>query len=490
MTGQVEGDVYDPDRWSVGELATADVAERLRRVWSRYHACFKTQTRDASDIAWTYVRGLLTMPDQRTFANIARRVEDPAADGQRVQHFMSESPWSAETVLRQVQAEVAATPVFQRSAVLILDESADAKAGPKSAGAGRQYNGRMGKVEQSQMGTFLALATETIWTWIDGELFVPERWFTSQMGRERERVGLPAQRRFATKIELGWQMIQRIRARGVPFEAVLCDELYGRSTWLRRQLDEAGLIYLADVPADTAVYLTRPQLGRPIVSGRRRRRPPLEVVNGVLPVPARHLVQQAETSWRDARVRETERGTLEETFAARRIWTLREGQIAEEWLVIRQHGREASRRYSYALSNAPADTPFERLTWLKCQRFAIECATREAKSDLGWDELQAQKYLAWEHHLALTILASWFVAQTKLEWQQQTPPDPALLHDLGLARLPVLSVANVRELLKATLPLPQLTPAQAQRLVVNHLVGRSRATASRLRHQRRIKDTT
>ncbi len=81
------------------------------------------------------------------------------------------------------------------------------------------------------------------------------------------------------------------------------------------------------------------------------------------------------------------------------------------------------------------------------------------------------------------------MAQTKLEWTQQTPPDPALAGDLGVVRGPALSVANVRELLKASLPLPQLTPQQAQRLVVKHLVGRSRATASRTRRHP-TKDTT
>ena len=89
------------------------------------------------------------------------------------------------------------------------------------------------------------------------------------------------------------------------------------------------------------------------------------------------------------------------------------------------------------------------------------------------------------------FMAAWFVAQTKLEWAQQAPPDPALVADLGGARMPTLAVANVREVLKASLPLPQLTPAQAQRLVVQHLVGRSRATASRRRTRRHpTQDTT
>ena len=493
--------IHDPARWGLAAGTVAEVAERLREVWGRYRACFATKTRDTSEIAWTYLRGVLTMADERTFTNIARRIEGSETDGQRVQHFMSASPWSAQAVLEQVRAEVTATPALGQGSVLILDESAEIKAGTQTAGAGRQYNGRLGKVELSQVGTFLALANEAtrFWTWIDGELFLPERWCAPERAKLRQRLGIPLDRQFATKIELGWQMIQRVRAAGVPFEAVLCDELYGRSRWLRAQLDAAGLLYLAEVPADTPVYLTPPAFGLPLkapqAKGRAFTQP--RILEATSPVPASQVATLPDTDFVVVPVREAERGLLADAFAVRRVWTLREGQLAHEWLVIRRHqglqgaGAATKRKISYALSNAPVDTPLARLAELKCLRYGIECANREAKSDLGWDDFRAQKYRAWEHPLALTILAAWFVAQTKLEWAQQAPPDPGLAADLGVARVPTLSVANVRELLKASLPLPQLTPHQAQHLVVQHLVGRSRATASRRRRrQRHTKDTT
>jgi SRSO17 transposase len=479
----------------------AEVAERLRGVWSRDRACFRTQTRETSENAWTYLRGLLTMDQERTFASIARRVEGAETDRQRIQHFMSASPWSAQAVLEQIRAAVAATALLQAGSVLILDESADVKAGEKTAGAGRQDNGRVGKVEVSQVGTFLALANEEqrFWTWIDGELFVPERWFSPERAKSRTRLGIPADRQFATKIELGWRMIHRVRAAGVPFEAVLCDELYGRSRWRRAHLDALGLLDLADVPADTLVYLTPPAFGVPTNAPEARGRAVSQPrgLDETSPIPAAQVAALPETRFVTIPVRAAERGVLADEFAARRVWTVREGRLAPEWLVMRRHqgsGAQSKRKLSYALSNATAETAetaLARLAELKCLRYGMECANREAKSDLGWDDFRAQKFRAWEHHLALTILAAWFVAQTKLEWAWQAPPDPALAADLGLARLPALSVANVRELLKASLPLPQLSPDQAQRLVVTHLVRRSRATASRRRQrQRNTKDTT
>ena len=307
------------------------------------------------------------------------------------------------------------------------------------------------------------------------------------MAAERQRVGVPAKRQFATKIQLGWRMIQRAQANGLPFEAVACDDLYGRSGWLRREMDAAGLVYMAEVPENTLVYLTQPEFGVPKPKPHRRPATHPQVLSADLPTPACQVAQLAETHFHRFRVRSTERGELDDPFAMRRVWTLRDAQVAEEWLVIRH---EYAQRYTYALSNAPVDMPHERLAWLKCARHFVERANQDAKSETGWDELQAQKYRAWEHHLALTILATWFIAQTKLDWANTYAREAGLPQQLELAALPALSVANVRELLQAVMPLPQLSPEQATCLVVKHLVNRSRSTRSRLQAQHRARSPT
>jgi SRSO17 transposase len=486
-TCEPASDLFDPDRWGLPADAVASLAERLQALWTRFRPCFTTTTRDASPYAWVYLRGVLTMTSKRTFANIARRVIAPTDDGQALQQFMSDSPWSAQSVIAQVQSELAASPTLHPGGMLILDESADAKAGLHSAGAARQWNGRLGKVDLCQVGVFLAFATETLWTWIDGELFLPEPWFAPNLADERTRLGIPPTRPFATKVELGWQMLERVLASGVPFEVLLCDDLYGRSQWLRQQLRTAKVLYLADVPADTKVYLRQPVVGVPVARGRKGRPPTLRrVLNGVPPVEVEQVGSRADTHFGRVQVRETERGVLEDAFAVRQVWTLSDGEVVAEWLVIRQEGGEPT----YALSNAPTTTPAAQLVEWKCRRFGIECANHDAKSELGWGDFQAQKYVAWEHHLALTILAGWFVAQTKADWARQYVRDDTLAEELGIERLPALSVANVRELLQAVMPLEQLSPGQARHLVVKHLVNRSRSTLSRLKAQRRERGPT
>ena len=89
--------------------------------------------------------------------------------------------------------------------------------------------------------------------------------------------------------------------------------------------------------------------------------------------------------------------------------------------------------------------------------------------------------MAWEHQLALTILASWFITETRLNWAAQYQHDPELLAKYDLELLPRFSVSNVRTLLRAVLPLPQLSLQQAADLVVKHLDNRARSRKSRLK---------
>lgn len=124
------------------------------------------------------------------------------------------------------------------------------------------------------------------------------------------------------------------------------------------------------------------------------------------------------------------------------------------------------------------------MAWRKTHRYLIERSNEDAKDEFGWDEFQTRKYRAWQHQLALTILASWFVAETRLDWQKRFAPGLDLLVQYEVDALPKLFVANVRELLRASMPLPQPTPEEAAGLVVSHLVNRTRSRKSRLRHLR------
>jgi len=253
--------------------------------------------------------------------------------------------------------------------------------------------------------------------------------------------------------------------------------------------DTEGVRYAAQVPADTLVYLSEPRVGVPQKRSKwGRPRTQLRVLSPHPPQEVRTLAGNPSTPWHHIHVRQTERGRLEADFAIRQVWTVAAGKRPRAaWLVIR---RDAEGDCAYTLLNAPADTPAPDLMAGSCQRYFTERTFEDAKTEIGWDEFQAQKYRAWEHHLALTALALWFVAQTKLAWAQAYARDPDLARQLEVKLLPALSTANVRELLKAVLPVPQLTPQQATELVITHLVNRARSTSSRLRYQEKTHDSS
>jgi SRSO17 transposase len=439
--------------------AVKHLGKDLLGFYRRFRSCFKTRTHNGGLKALCYLRGQLTMEDQRNFANIERRVH-PGSDGQKVQQFMSDSPWPAQAVYERIQHEIQGQLPLRQGGVLILDESADAKAGEASAGAARQRNGRLGKMDVCQVATCLAFAhpASGLWTFVDGELFLPERWFSPAYKAWRQKLGIPAERTFQTKPQLGLVMIQRALERGLPFERVLADDLYGRNRAFRAGL--GSLRYALDVPLDTPVVL----------SARATKR-----------FPAMALALGHKTKWRRVKVRSVERGWLVAEFVVQRVWTPNsQGQLEELWLVIR---RDTDGRLSFSLLNDSADTPPEVLIEASCQRHFIECAFEEAKSELGWDDFCAQKYLAWEHHTALTAAALWFIAGVKLKWKQSYQRDPQLKKVFELEVLPALSTANVRELLQATMAPPELSARQARQLVVKHLINRARSTSSRLKKQ-------
>lgn len=453
--------------------AIAGLGKRLDRFWRYYGQKTRTKTRDTRVYGLSYLKGLLRLKSSRNMAEIAR---EAGVSEQNMRHFISNSPWSGSAMIEQVQQAICERPELE-GGMLILDESADVKYGKSSAGSSRQHNGRLGKIEQSQVGVYLSYAKDNVWTLIDGDLFLPEKWFSKSYAGRRDKAEIPSERSvFETKIELGWQMIERAQAAGLPFVAVAFDSLYGRSFWLREKCEQAGIEYYADIPANQQLYLEYPEL-----EFERTKRGKLSKkfsIVGQEAFKASDLVQLPETQWESLTLGPNERGMLRADFAIYKVWTVStQGIIRQESLLMKREAKEIR----YSLTNAPSNTALLILAQRKCQRYFVERSIQDAKSELGMDEFRAIKYRAWQHHLALTILASWFIAETRLDWQEEYPRDPSLAEDYETDVLPALSMANVREMLRATLPLRQLSPLEAANLVVKHLDNRTRSRRSRLK---------
>jgi SRSO17 transposase len=475
-------DGIDPKRWGLSLEAVQSLGRQLFDCWDRFHDCFTTRTRDTSPLAHVYLQGLLLLPEERNYANIARRILSPDNDGQALQQFMSDSPWQSHRVFAQIQREIGQAPGLH-GGILSLDESGDKRSGELSAGAGRQYLGRLGKVDVGQVGVALSYSLEDFWALVDAELYLPANWFDADHADLRQRLHIPEGLGFASKPQIGLDLVLRAHRRGLPLVAVTADAVYGRDSTFRAGLDNHQIPYIVDVPSDYPVYLERPEVDVP---PRRSDHGPApsnrQVLNGVESVRASSLVT-AEMVWETLQLREGERGTVQVTAWTRRVWTIGDDwKVREEWLAVH---RQSDGKMHYSLSNASADASLKTMMQWRGQRYFVERTFQDEKSELGWDELVAQKYRAWMHHAALAALALYFVMSVRRRWAEKYPRAEELKEEYGVPKLPALSVANIRELLAAVMPLERFTPEQAMRVVIGHLENRADSTSSRCHKQER-----
>ena len=185
----------------------------------------------------------------------------------------------------------------------------------------------------------------------------------------RRQLHIPEQKSFLTKQQLGIQLISRAKSNGLPFSVVSCDCLYGRDSQFRTDVDSLGVTYMADIPADTRVYLSPPVVGIPDkkkgTRGRRTSRP--KILSTEEPIEVRSLSAQKELEWQRINIRQTERGELCYRCAALRVWTLTpDVQVREEWLFIRE---EHDGTFTFSLSNATASTSIEQLALWRSLRY-------------------------------------------------------------------------------------------------------------------------
>jgi SRSO17 transposase len=305
-------DELDLQCWGLPAEALDGLARRLFDCWERFSPCCRTRTRDTSELAHVYLQGLLLLPDERNYANIARHLLGPQDDGQALQHFMSDSPWKPGLVFAQIQQEIRLDGRLG-GGVLSLDESGDERAGELSAGAGRQYLGRYGKVDVGQVGVALSYSCEDFWTMVDAELYFPKNWFDKDHAELRRRLHVPEGRTFATKPQIGLELVRRAHARGLPFVALACDAVYGRDSVLRAALDKDKIMYVADVPSDYPVSAERPEVGVPPGKGGRGRPPSTpQVLSAATSVGVSSLLEQT-VVWQTFRLRWGERGAVEVT---------------------------------------------------------------------------------------------------------------------------------------------------------------------------------
>jgi len=473
----------DPRKWGVPPRPALEIWQAFDSFFDGFHHCFTTKTCDNTVMAKIYLGGTLTMDTGRNCAGITRKVMGVDESPDALQHFLTNSPWDPQPVYDKIQRQIAGDKDFN-GGVLSLDESGDRRNSENCAGASVQYCGRYGKKVICQMGVCLGYYNQGIWSMISSQLYLAKKWFTDEYAQQRKKTGIPENRVFMSKPQMAYQQVLKAVENGIKFEVMVGDSCYGRDGTLRKKYDKMGLTYVLDTSSDATVYLVDPKFREGAIKGNPDSYQHPVTIDGHKAIALKEILELPDTKFQTVKVRNSERGVLKSQFHARRVWVLIQGQhIMEEWLLIR---KQKNGKISYSFSNAPADTSLKKLAKWRCYRYFIERIFEDAKSDLGWDEMEACKYRSWDHHTALTALAMWFIASLKLNWKRKYPSDSQMAKDLKVKVLPKLSTKNVRELFRSAFHLGDLSEEESLKLVLQHLQNRTRSTASRLKQEKGI----
>ena len=427
---------------------------------------FRTQTREVSGQALAYLQGQLLGESRRNMNQMALKVV--SFSEQVLDHFVAVSPWEEEPLIGALGQQV--VELFEDApgpGALLLDESGIAKQGTHSVGVDRQYCGSLGKVDNCQVGVFLAYAKGTRATLIDKRLYLPREW-TDDPGRCEEAGVPPEAQTFRTKAELGLEMIYRARARGIPFTYVGMDAHYGQQAWLLSKLDQEHIEYMADIPSDTRVYRELPPVGLPPRQGSRGRRPKVPRVLSGEPIEVKSLLEPGQVTWHLLKVRDTQRGELWIHFAALRVYRIQEKLPVEDpvWLLIRKDLDSSDVKFSF--SSASPQTPLEELAQKQSTRYWVERSLEDSKGLAGLDEYQVLGWRGWHHHMTMVLLAMVFLE--------------VLRKKLG-AKAPLLTLQDAKEILEVVMPKKTLSLDEAVEIIRQKHLNRYRSRESSLRKQ-------
>jgi SRSO17 transposase len=161
-----------------------------------------------------------------------------------MQRLLATADWDPDLVRDDLRAYVV-EQLGDPGGVLVVDETGFLKKGATSVGVQRQYSGTAGKVDNCQLGVFLAYASPKGRAMIDRELYLPEGWTDDPARCQAARV--PEQVGFRTKPELARVMLERALDAGVPAAWVTADEVYGGSPALRGWLEGRGVWHVLAV---------------------------------------------------------------------------------------------------------------------------------------------------------------------------------------------------------------------------------------------------
>lgn len=409
---RTEGDPYAVPMFDLSKGVLGDFMNELRGFHEQFRDCFSRS--EPRENFFRYMVGQFCELERKSIEPIALAVED--ADVRCLQRFVSEVWWDEVKIFEKYRSMVS-EDMGDAAGVLIFDESSFPKKGEDSVGVARQYCGALGKVDNCQVGVFMAYASPHGYALLDKRLFIPEKWFTEAYADRRKKCELPAGVRFKSKPQLAVEMFEEIRQQeAVSFKYVMADTVYGTSPEFIEAVERCpGITYLLEVPSDTLCWLRQPMMTKKQYRYGGEIRVKDVFDGGKKPIAVGAFAKNLnDFYWYRRKVSEGTKGPIEYEFTKRRVVLSKEGLPDKTvWLVVKRTLGDHP-KYSYYISNAPVSTRLKTFVWLSGIRWAIEQCFEETKTELGMDHYEVRKYAGWNHHILTCMLGHFFLWHLKI----------------------------------------------------------------------------
>ncbi len=332
-----------------------------------------------------YLRGLLSATERKNGWTLAEQAGDATPDA--MQRLLNHADWDADAVRDDLRAYVVET-LADPDAVLVVDETGFLKKGDKSVGVQRQYTGTAGRIENAQVGVFLAYAAAAGRTFIDRALYLPKSWCDDADRRAEAKV--PDDTEFQTKPEIALDMVTRALEAEVPAKWVAGDEVYGQHSGLRLGLEELGIGYVLAVPV--------------------KQRTPALVEGRVHEVRVDQLATDLpETAWERLSAGDGAKGPRTYDWTRVPVRPLEDGD--QHWMLVRR--RISDGELAYYLCYTPGGASLTDLVSVAGRRWAIEESFQTAKGEVGLDHYQVRTWPAWHRHITLACLAHAYLTASR-----------------------------------------------------------------------------
>lgn len=392
---------------------------RLERFVEPFAACL-TRAKQRS-LAQQYVAGLFSQVKRRNIESIAYLHDQ---DRQPLQKFIGQYSWDHRLLIAELARQVGAKLGDPRG-VLVFDPSGFPKKGTESVGVQRQWCGRLGKIDNCQVGTYLAYVGREGHALVDQRLYLPEQWARSKS--RRAKCGVPPEIKFCTRHELALQMLDE-HAAVLPHAWVAGDDEMGKVPAFRGELHARGEHYVLAVPSNTVVRELSAEPAPCAARGRPRPASWLRV--------DRWSEALAREAWKVVEVRDGEKGPLVVEAAKVRVQakSAPTDGLQETLLVMRERQADGTLKHDYFLSNGSPDTPLAELVRVAKAEHCVEDCLERAKGEAGLAEYQVRTWQGWHHHQTLSLVATWFLT---LETRRGKKIHPGAHHAAGPSALRV-----------------------------------------------------